>query len=391
MTKNIIPIVERLFSLLVVFLLLAATALWSGKFLGKDWLRVSDQDKIVQVTVKAPNFREMTHLGLKGKTLVPYDSVSWRVVDQEQTLGIVMSSMPFTEKFTGYAGVTPLFVYIDEAGLVKGVAAMENDETPRFFRRAAHGILHQWDNLGVSEALETEVDAVTGATYTSLSLVGNVKAVLSAYAETDLMAHKEPAIGWVRTIALFVVFAIGLIVVWRFRGRKWIRLSVMVLNVVVTGFWCGQFLSLSILHGWVENGVDIMLYLPTFVMLVIAIVMPYLGKPNHYCNWMCPYGSLQELAWLLPLPKVKVGAKTYKRMAQIRMWVLMLLLAALWMGFGFSLMDYEPFTAFIVNSAAPTVMVLAGAFVVAGIFIPHPWCRCVCPVGTLLNLAEEKK
>ena len=81
MTKNIIPIVERLFSLLVVFLLLAATALWSGKFLGKDWLRVSDQDKIVQVTVKAPNFREMTHLGLKGKTLVPYDSVSWRVVE----------------------------------------------------------------------------------------------------------------------------------------------------------------------------------------------------------------------------------------------------------------------------------------------------------------------
>ena len=390
--KKIIPFVERLFSLLVVFLLLSATTLWSGKFLGHDWLNsTSTSQEKVEVNVVAPNKKEMVQLGLKGMQLVPHDSISWTVLDGDKQLGIVISSLPFTDDIVGYAGTTPLFVYIDPNGYVQGIAAMENNETPSFFRRASKGVLKPWKGLSVADALETEVDVVTGATYTSHSLIDNVKAVLAAYAATDLMRHHEPAIGWARTCALFFVFAIGLIASWRFRGMKWLRLLVMVLNVGVTGFWCGQFLSLSILHGWIQNGVDPILYLPTLVMLLLAVIMPYLGKPNHYCNWMCPYGSLQELAWQLPLPKIKVGAKFYQWMSKFRLFVLMLLLLMMWMGVGFSIMDYEPFTAFIVSSAAPAVMILAGCFVLAGIFIPHPWCRCICPVGTLLNLAEEKK
>ena len=392
MLKKITPLVERLFSLLVVFLLLASTTLWSGKLMGYNWLRASEEAEIVESDVPAPTKEQQTELGLEEMTLIQRDSITWTVkAKDESEKGLVISSMPFSKDLIGYAGTTPLFVYIDADNKVQSISVMENDETPGFFRHAAKGILKQWNELPVEEALAKEVDAVSGATYTSVSLIGNVKAVLAFQAALEQEKIIEPTIGWPRTIALFFVFALGLATTFYFRGKKWLRLTIMILNVGVTGFWCGQFLSLSILHGWIQNGVDLMLYLPTVVMLIIAIVMPYLGKKNHYCLWMCPYGSLQELAFQLPIPKIKVGAKVYKRMRQIRMAVLMLLLACLWMGFGLSILDYEPFSAFIINSAAPAVMVLAGIFVVAGIFIPHPWCQCLCPVGALLNLAEENK
>ena len=392
MTKKITSLVERLFSLLVVFLLLASTTLWSGKLMGYHWLNQSDEIVEIKSDVPAPTDQQLSELGLENMTLIQRDSITWAVQASDQSKhGIVISSMPFSKDLIGYAGTTPLFVYIDAQDRVQGISVMEHDETPGFFRHAAEGILNQWNDLTVDKALEKEVDAVSGATYTSVSLIGNVKAVLAAHASKDQIRVTEPTIGWAKTIALFIVFAIGLDATFRFRGKRWLRLTIMILNVGVTGFWCGQFLSLSILHGWIQNGVDFMLYLPTITMLVIALIMPYLGKRNHYCLWMCPYGSLQELAFQLPIPKIKVGANVYKRMRQIRMAVLMILLASLWMGFGLSLLDYEPFSAFIINSAAPAVMILAGIFVVAGLFIPHPWCQCLCPVGALLNLAEENK
>ena len=169
------------------------------------------------------------------------------------------------------------------------------------------------------------------------------------------------------------------------------RTLVLVLNTAVTGFWCGQFLSFSILRGMVQNGTDFILYLPTVVMLLLAIIMPYFKKKNYYCLWMCPYGSLQELAWKLPVPKIKMGPNAIKRMHKIRHIIPALLIILLWAGVGMTVLEYEPFSAFIVVTAAPAVMILAGAFVVLGAFIPHPWCQCFCPVGAVLNLAEKTK
>ena len=393
MLKKTIPFLEHVFSLLVVFLLLASTTIWSGRLLGYDWLNSSESEQSVELTVAPPTEEEIGVLGLADKKLVPRDSMTWNVVsDSDAALGVVLSSSLFTKEFIGYAGTTPLFVYVDQDGKVQSVAPSANEETPGFFKRAAKGVLDKWNGLSAEEALNLEVDVVSGATYTSKSLISNVRSVLSVYVAADDMANTyEPVIGWPRTIALFFVFALGLLVASRYRGIHWLRLVVLVLNTGVTGFWCGQFLSLSILRGFVQNGTDIVLYLPTVVMLLMALILPFFGKKNYYCLWMCPYGSLQELAWKLPLPKVKVGAKVYKRMSQVRMAILMVLLAMLWMGFGLSVLEYEPFSAFIVSTAVPAVMILAAAFIVIGIFIPHPWCQCVCPVGALLNLAEEKK
>ena len=63
-------------------------------------------------------------------------------------------------------------------------------------------------------------------------------------------------------------------------------------------------------------------------------------------------------------------------------------LAAMTTGFGAWLLDYEPFLAFIFTTASPAVLILAGAFVVTGLFVPRLWCHTFCPVGELFSLAE---
>ena len=390
--KKTNPTIQRLFSLLLVFLLLASTTISTGRLLGCEWASSvsSESEKPVEQSITAPNQEEMAALGLEGKTLIARDSISWSVVDEaKEKAGIVLSSGLQTGKFMGYNGSTPVFVYLDEDNTIQSVVGGANDETPGFYRRASEGILDKWNGLSVTDAISQEVDVVSGATYTSQSLIDNFRTTLSIYAETNLSRSYEPVIGWTRTIALFIVFALGLTVAFRYKKIRWLRTLILVLNTAITGFWCGQFLSFSILHSMVQNGTDIILYLPTAVMLLLAIIMPYFKKKNYYCLWMCPYGSLQELAWKLPLPKVKIGAKAFKVMHKIRLVILSLLIILLWVGIGMSVLDYEPFSAFIVVTAAPAVMILAGAFIILGIFVPHPWCQCFCPVGAVLNLAEK--
>ena len=398
MQKKQNPILSRLFSLLLVFLLLASTTITTGQLLGYNWQNEATESETtegssVKQGISLPTEEELTSLGLDGKTLEPLDSMSWRVMGaSKEQEGFLVSSALQADRFYGYNGSTPIFIFIDNDHVVKSVvASSKHDETPSFYREAKNGILDKWNGMKVKDAIAQEVDVVSGATYSSQSLIDNFRTSMSIYEETTLSHRYGPVVGWPKTIALFVVFAIGLAVAFRFKKIRWMRTVVLVLNTAVTGFWCGQFLSFSILRGMVQNGTDFMLYLPTVVMLILAIIMPYFKKKNYYCLWMCPYGSLQELVWKLPVPKLKLGAKAIKIMHHVRHGILALLIVLLWAGVGMTVLEYEPFSAFIVVTAAPAVMVLAGVFVVLGIFIPHPWCQCCCPVGAVLNLAEKTR
>lgn len=82
----------------------------------------------------------------------------------------------------GYNGATPLLITIENDKIVK-VEALENDETPRFFARAEEGILPALAGRDVNEVLEAEIDAVSGATYSSEALIANVRVGLRYYLE----------------------------------------------------------------------------------------------------------------------------------------------------------------------------------------------------------------
>lgn len=388
--SKLLSVFERLLSLTVVFLLLVATVLWGGKLFGHEF--VMDQAGTAQpsTVVAAPMPAQLRAMNVPDARLEVRDSASWNVYNSAGTpVGVVLSSQPFSLEITGFGGPTPLYIYVDASDRVCGLAMASNSETPSFLEAASEPLFNHWVGRAVSEVAAKRVDAVSGATYTSKSLIHNVKLTLNAYInQTAGTVAGEPAIGWGRTIAVLVVLLAGGVVAWRFRRVRWLRLAILALNVGVTGFWAGQFLSVTLLRQWLADGFSPLLYLPAMVLLCVAVVMPFVGRRRYYCTWVCPYGSLQQLAWQVPVPKLRLGDRAMRIMRHCRTAVLMVLLFTLWTGYGMFLLDYEPFPAFLVTVAPPVVVVLAALFVVFGLFVPSPWCRALCPMGELLELAE---
>lgn len=384
---------SHVLSLLVVFLMLAATAVWTGKLFGRDMGKAPAEKAELANGVETPSARQLEALSIFSDKaeITPRDSASWTVTAKStrEPLGYIVSSAPYAKDVEGFAGATPLYIYIGGNGTVKAIAAADNEETPGFFESAWNGIAGRWNGLTVEKAAALEVDAVSGATFSSNAVIANVRAALAACSVSAEKRNAAPAAGWAKTAATAAVLLLGAMCAFFLKGKKWARTAILLLNIAALGFWCGQFLSVSLLRGWISGGLDPVAWLPTLCVLLLAVLMPFFGRKHYYCTWVCPYGSLQELAGRLPLPKVRVSAKAARAMGKMRMGVLAILLLLLWTGIGAEILDYEPFTAFMIGSAPAAVIVLAGIFVVAGIFIPRLWCRAVCPMGQLLDLSEK--
>ena len=96
-------------------------------------------------------------------------------------IGFVLLSSPYSDNIMGFNGPTPLQIALDKDGLIIEVKLLENRETPSFLNRVIEaGFLDSWNGLNVYEALEKEVDAVSGATYSSKGIQKSLKARLEA-------------------------------------------------------------------------------------------------------------------------------------------------------------------------------------------------------------------
>ena len=111
------------------------------------------------------------------------DTAYYEVKDAKgNKLGTVLFSSPYSDNVKGFNGPTPLLIALDAEGRIKTVALLENEETPRFPQRVVEGGLYEaWNGLTVDEALNKQVDAVSGATYTSNGVKKSLEARLKAY------------------------------------------------------------------------------------------------------------------------------------------------------------------------------------------------------------------
>ena len=97
-------------------------------------------------------------------------------------VGTLLFSSPYSDGVKGFNGPTPLIIALDAEGRIKTVALLDNEETPRFAQRVVEGGLYEaWNGLTVDEALGKDVDAISGATYTSNGVKKSLLARLKAY------------------------------------------------------------------------------------------------------------------------------------------------------------------------------------------------------------------
>ena len=96
-------------------------------------------------------------------------------------LGYVVYSKPASNGIKGYAGETPLMVAFGTNDKVLKVVLLNNNETPSYLSRVVNaGLLKSWDGLKTKKALKKKVDTVSGATYTSRSIIQTLQAALKS-------------------------------------------------------------------------------------------------------------------------------------------------------------------------------------------------------------------
>lgn len=368
----------RLLSLVVVVLILAAAAiLRDGRILGHD-LRKAHEAK-----------------ALKNDTLeVTPDGA------------FVVNTKPLAKDVQGYGGPVPLKIHIKD-GRVAAVEAEPNAESPDFFNRAKE-LLNHWQNKSVDEALAEEVDAVSGATFSSRAIIANMQRGL-AYAKQHGQWGEDGSVGALGTsaspieggsagaletsappIVALIVVLLGAVVPLFYNNRR-LHLVQLAVNVVVLGLWTGTFVSYTLFLRIFAGGVSLSAigaFAAPLLMLIVALIYPLAGRSGHYCANICPFGSAQELAGKLSRRKLRITPRVLKLLSVLRNLLWGVLMALLLTGTCTAWIDYELFTAFLYSSASVWVTVLAALFLVLSVWVPRPYCRFVCPTGALIKSVE---
>ncbi|MGL5272598.1 MAG: 4Fe-4S binding protein, partial [Phocaeicola sp.] len=159
----------------------------------------------------------------------------------------------------------------------------------------------------------------------------------------------------------------------------------------VLGFWSGSFISLSLLVNILANGVNYWLFIIPFLLIVTAFIYPLFGKKNHYCTWICPLGACQELLNKSVPYKISISNRVLKYLDYFREGLFIFLLTIMWLGVGFEAMDYELFSVFLFQSASSYLLIAGAVFAVLSCFVQRPYCRFVCPTGSLFKFSERSK
>ena len=383
---------ENLSSLIIVFVLLAASVVQNGKILGTetDDLFSSDEQK----EAKAPTKKELIQVGYSSVKLEKIQNGIWRIKDENNNLkGNVIASLVFNENVFGYAGNIPLFIYTDEDQKISHISVLQNDETPAFMKRVrSKGIVSQWIGKDTKEISKFTPDAVSGATMTSDAINKSVQTSIAVF-NSSKASYADFKLDWdLKTwLAILVIFSGVFLSIFKAKSKS-LRIIQLTLNTLILGFWCGKFLSFEIFLGWTSNGMNIWTNMVLFLMLAFAVLLPmFTKKKSFYCSWVCPFGSAQELAGKITKKKTHIPSNVLKYLKHSQKIITLALFFCLWIGIASDIVHYEPFSAFIFQHASWAVLAIAILSLITSIFINRPWCRFACPTGQILNWANKVK
>lgn len=299
---------------------------------------------------------------------------------------VVINTSSLTD-VAGYSGKTPLEITVSAEGVIEDIETLPTTETKRFFKRAS-AVLDSIKGHSVTEAMTMQVDAVSGATLSSNALLENVHEGLALYSKEmhirDVTGESTGGLPLKMWVALAVTLAACILPL--FIHNKTYHTVQLCLNVIVLGFWCGKFLSYGLMVNWMSYGISMWGGLVAVLMLTAAFVYPLFGKPAYYCTHICPLGSAQQLAGMCVKKKVKMSVGLVKGLEWFRRVLWAVLMFCLWVPVMTEWVDYELFSAFLVESASWVILACGAAVIVLSFVIPRPYCRFICPTGTLLNL-----
>lgn len=119
--------------------------------------------------------------------------------------------------------------------------------------------------------------------------------------------------------------------------------------------------------------------------LSIVFVLSFLFG-RFFCGYLCPVGTVQEIAYYAPVPKINLRQKKAFMAVRAVVFVVFLLMAFL---LSASLLAWFGIRDFFFLSLTMGSMVFIAVLLLSMTFY-RPFCRLVCPYGALLSLGAWK-
>lgn len=322
--------------------------------------------------------------------------------DEGKTLGYAIRTSPSADDEIGYQGPSDVLIALSPDRIVIGIAVVGSFDNEPYVRyvREDWGFPSLFNDLTVQQLAEldlkeAEIEGVSGATMTSMgvarSLIIAAKENLKPPPEPPA-ANKQSLNLTPRDLGTIAVTIAGLVIgLTSLRGKKRVRVAFQLVLIGYLGLINGDMVSQAMLVGWARSGVPVTTSLGLVALTAAAFALPIFKGQNIYCSHICPHGAVQQLVRNRLPWKVKLS-KRVRRGLQLVPGLLLLWVVVVGMGgFAFSLVDVEPFDAWVFRIAGWATITVAIVGLVVSLFVPMAYCRFGCPTGALLEFARSSR
>lgn len=316
--------------------------------------------------------------------------------EEGSEIGTILRTSPAADGVLGYQGPTDVLVGFDMGNRLIGFqikASFDNEEYVGYVREDEY-FPSLFEGMTPKELSELDlqkagVEGVSGATMTSQSVAKGLKLAAGESLRektTPPQARSTSVKLAFRDWGTILVLLSGMVIGFTsLRGKKWVRLPFQILLIVYLGFINGDLLSQAVLAGWARHGAPWRSALGLVLLSASAVIMPIVSKQNLYCHQICPHGAMQQLLknrlpWQVHLPKA-----LHAILLAVPSVLLGVVVIVAINGWAFSLVNLEPFDAYVFRVAGTATLAIFFIGLLASLFVPMAYCRYGCPTGALLN------
>lgn len=291
----------------------------------------------------------------------------------------------------GYGGPLKMAAGIDLEGNIQKAVIVSHKDTPSFVQMVfKHKYLEQFIGRDITEPLniEKDIDAVSGATYSSRGIAQAISQGSHAVARTqfNLDVADEEAVFKFGAKEISVLLFVILMVIGVVLKNKKLRWVTLIGSLIFIGFKFNTPFSLAnvaaLLMGYFPSVRENLVW---YILLVGIPIITLVAGRNLYCFWLCPFGALQEILAKIGGGSIKCCNKKIERNAAKIKYALAyfaLLAAILLRSPGFA--GYEPYSTLFGLQGFGIEWFILPLVLFPSFLIRRFWCLFFCP-GMVFN------